>query len=322
MMALAIALAATGSPAVASSLEVSAEEQFFELINDERTSRGLNALGSYWDLVDDARGHSADMAAAGDIWHNPDLALVTTGWYLLAENVGMGPQVGVLHEAFMDSEPHRENVLRSGLDYLGVGVVIDEEDTIFVTMVFMDGPAGLADPESYLPPFSDDEGSMYEPAINALAEAGITKGCNPPANDHFCPQDSLSRGEMAAFLARGLGLPVTSRDYFTDDEGSVFEQAINSLAGAGITVGCAPGHYCPSRDLSRGELAAFLARALELPLTGQSYFADLGGSVFAADINTLAAEGITQGCAPDRYCPDRDITRAEMASFLARALDL
>jgi hypothetical protein len=51
----------------------------------------------------------------------------------------------------------------------------------------------------------DDEGHILEGAINRLAEAGITKGCNPPVNNRFCPHNLLTRAETATFLTRALG---------------------------------------------------------------------------------------------------------------------
>ena len=53
--------------------------------------------------------------------------------------------------------------------------------------------------------FTDDDTSIFENDINRLAEAGITRGCNPPANDNYCPNDSLTRGQIAAFWHRALG---------------------------------------------------------------------------------------------------------------------
>ena len=52
--------------------------------------------------------------------------------------------------------------------------------------------------------FVDDNGHVFEPAIEAVAAEGITKGCNPPVNDKFCPNDFVTRGQMAAFLKRAL----------------------------------------------------------------------------------------------------------------------
>src|SRR5690606_10420923 len=70
--------------------------------------------------------------------------------------------------------------------------------------------------------FVDDDGSVFEGDIGALAAAGITRGCNPPANDEFCPDQPVSRGQMAAFLVRALSLPAGA-NLFGDDDRSVFE---------------------------------------------------------------------------------------------------
>jgi hypothetical protein len=59
-------------------------------------------------------------------------------------------------------------------------------------------------PASEVDHFSDDDGHILERAINRLAEAGITQGCNPPANTHFCPQGMLTRAETATFMIRAL----------------------------------------------------------------------------------------------------------------------
>ena len=50
--------------------------------------------------------------------------------------------------------------------------------------------------------FIDDDFSIFEGAIDRMATAGVTKGCNPPTNDRFCPTDYVTRGQMAAFLNR------------------------------------------------------------------------------------------------------------------------
>ena len=108
--------------------------------------------------------------------------------------------------------------------------------------------------------FIDDDESIFEDVINRFAGAGITLGCNPPANTEFCPEEGVSRGQMAAFMTRALDLPPAEFDYFSDDNGSTFEADINAFAAAGLTSGCGDGLFCPSRNLSRGEMAAFLAK--------------------------------------------------------------
>ena len=174
--------------------------------------------------------------------------------------------------------------------------------------------------------FIDDDGSIFEESIEALAAAGITRGCNPPQNDRFCPNDSVTRAQMAAFLVRALDLPAGTPGAFTDDNG-IFELNIEALAAAGITKGCNPptnDRYCPNNPVTRGQMAAFLVRALDLPAGTPGAFTDDNG-IFELNIEALAAAGITKGCNPptnDRYCPNNPVTRGQMAAFLVRALDL
>lgn len=105
--------------------------------------------------------------------------------------------------------------------------------------------------------------------------------------------------------------------------GSIFHDDIAWLAINGITTGCAPNLYCPTASVTRAQMASFLVRALGLTAgASPDLFTDTASTVHRADINRLATAGITSGCTPTKFCPDRVVTRAEMASFLARALDL
>jgi hypothetical protein len=172
--------------------------------------------------------------------------------------------------------------------------------------------------------FVDDDGSVHEANIERIAELGITRGCNPPANDEFCPNDLLTRGQVAAMLRRTLGLPASPTDHFVDDGSSIFEDDINALAEAGIGFGCTEEDFCPADPLQRQEMARFLVRAFGYPPSGTDAFVDDDGSVFEADIDALAAAGITRGCNPpdnDDFCPAETLTRAQFATFIVRALD-
>lgn len=121
-----------------------------------------------------------------------------------------------------------------------------------------------------LPPggtFTDDDGNIHEGNIEAIAAEGITKGCNPPLNTLYCPGDSVTRAQMAAFLNRALGLAPGTGNTFVDDDGSIFEPDIEALAAAGITKGCNPpdnDEYCPGDPVRRDQMASFLSRALGL----------------------------------------------------------
>ena len=130
----------------------------------------------------------------------------------------------------------------------------------------------------------------------------------------------MTRGQLAKLLARALQLPEVEDDYFTDDDGSPFESAINAVAAAGITNGCSPGLFCPDRITSRAELAAFISRGLGLPDAATDYFQDDDSSPFQSAVNSIAAAGLTNGCGPERFCPNADVSREQAASFVVRAM--
>jgi uncharacterized protein YjiK len=175
-------------------------------------------------------------------------------------------------------------------------------------------------------PFTDDDGHLFENAIEWLADQGITQGCNPPANTKFCPNDRVTRGQMAAFLVRAKGYSQIADDFFVDDEGHIFENAINRFRTAGVTQGCNPpanNRFCPDQYVTRGQMAAFLVRAFGYS-TGApgDFFLDDDGSIFEGAIDKLRVAEVTLGCNPpadDRYCPDDYVTRGQMAAFLKRA---
>ncbi len=110
---------------------------------------------------------------------------------------------------------------------------------------------------------------------------------------------------------------------FDDSTSSVFANAIRWLAETGITQGCGPRAFCPNDRVTRGQMAAFLSRALKLGAPAQPIeFSDSRGHVFENAISKLAHAGITVGCNPptnSRFCPDRDVTRGQMAAFMVRA---
>ncbi|HEX2153348.1 MAG TPA: S8 family peptidase [Acidimicrobiia bacterium] len=108
-----------------------------------------------------------------------------------------------------------------------------------------------------------DIDGVFEADIVWMALEDLTSGCNPPTNDRYCPDDPVTRGQMAAFLHRALDLS-PGPDTFADDTDSIYQTHINALAHAGITRGCNPpanDRYCPDDSVSRAEMAAFLHRA-------------------------------------------------------------
>jgi glycerophosphoryl diester phosphodiesterase len=184
---------------------------------------------------------------------------------------------------------------------------------------FVPNEAGATQPPAGR--FVDDDGLRAEGFAEALAARSVVSGC---ATDRFCPASSLSRAQMASFLTRALRLPAAGGDHFTDDEGSVHEDAINRLADAGIVAGTTATTYGPTQSVTRGQIASMLVNAFDLPPTSSDRFTDDEGSVHEANINAGRVGFVLEPCetSPSSYCPDAPLTRGDMAIFTAKAMGL
>ena len=195
-------------------------------------------------------------------------------------------------------------------------------------------PAWAVEPDSSRDPaaapgFSDVTGGPHMPGIEALDELGLFEGtlCG---GERFCPQDEMPRWVMAVWLARALPgddpVPAASSRFADVDPREWWAPHVERLAEMEITVGCnrTPLRFCPGRGVSRGQMASFLVRAFDLEPVEPWGFADIEDSVHSDNINALATAGITVGCkrTPLRFCPAEPVSRAQMATFLARALGL
>ncbi|MDX2343178.1 MAG: SMP-30/gluconolactonase/LRE family protein [Acidimicrobiia bacterium] len=221
--------------------------------------------------------------------------------------------------AFGTLEGERKSVFVTNLafevppGFFGPGLAkIDLGFTVPASATFVDVPVGYG--------FFGD--------VEWLVSEGITKGCNPPDNDQFCPDESVTRGQMAAFMVRAFGYSDRGSTDFVDDDGSIFEADIERLAAAGVTKGCNPpdnDQFCPDESVTRGQMAAFLVRALGYTNDGGgNLFTDDDGSIFEDAIDKLGTAGVTKGCNPpdnDQFCPDESVTRGQMAALLYRGLN-
>lgn len=169
--------------------------------------------------------------------------------------------------------------------------------------------------------FADICSSPFQTDIDWLAKQGLVNGCG---NDKYCPNDVVTRGQMATFLTNALKLPA-GPERFTDDNGSPYEAAINAVAAAGITSGCnvAGTEFCPTKEVTRAEMATFLVKAFKIAASASNLFTDDEGSLHEANINALGNAGITSGCDSVKklYCPSSFVTRGQMATFIRRAMD-
>jgi hypothetical protein len=186
--------------------------------------------------------------------------------------------------------------------------------------------AAGGDPLRGEPAAADDSAADGDVALagdpggtTTLAEPIDTTPPSVPACATDC-DEPITRADLAASFAEAFELPVTTNDFFSDDDGHPFEADINRLAAAGITSGCGADEFCPDGLVSRGQMASFLSRVLGLPEADADYFADDEGSSHEAAINRLAAAGLTEGCGPAAFCPDDPVTRGQLVTFLNRAL--
>ena len=129
----------------------------------------------------------------------------------------------------------------------------------------------------------------------------------------------------------GSGGGLVGAGGFSDvDDGSVHGSAVGVLAALGVFDGteCGGGLFCPDEPILRWQMAVWLVRVLEEAKpesVGSSRFADVdAGAWWASYVERFAELDVTRGCAvgPLRYCPDRSVTRGQMAAFLVRAFSL
>ena len=197
------------------------------------------------------------------------------------------------------------------------------------------GPVGPVGPGPDEPtvrapiPYTDlaDAASVHEEAVVALVEMGAVEGSGC-ASDRLCPNEPILRWMIAVWMVRvvdGGDPDAPSAVRFDDvDPDAWWAGHVERLAELGITRGCAvePARFCGDQPATRGQMAAFLARAFELAPAAPAGFGDTAGNVHRADIDSLFVAGITTGCSSDPllFCPLRHTTKAQMATLLLRAL--
>lgn len=141
----------------------------------------------------------------------------------------------------------------------------------------------------------------------ALARAGSGADVDPIGTAHVCP-------------------PPTPPKSFADSAGTAHAPDISCAAGYGIVAGYPDGSYQPSRSVSRAAMATFIVRELETALdeslpAGADAFVDDNGKVHEQAINKLARAGIVAGVEAHRYNPSAAVTRDQLATFMANAID-
>ena len=183
--------------------------------------------------------------------------------------------------------------------------------------------------------FDDDEAYSYEPYHELLSTLTITKGCGSTGVG-YCPGRSATRGQMAGFLVRTLGLePVPRPDpndptvvqTFTDVPTDHFWwPEIERLAIDKITFGCGDGtRYCVNDATQRSQMAAFLVRSYKDAAVEESLcastdltYVDINCQHWAWGYIERLAERITP-ISGDYYHPDWALSRSRVANWLVQS---
>lgn len=185
----------------------------------------------------------------------------------------------------------------------------------------------IACPTRAAPAYTDVDGQQHHAAIVCVTQRGVAQGT---ARRTYTPDASVTRGQMASFIARLVGeaggrLPASSRAAFPDVHGTVHAESVDRLAAAGLVSGFADGTYRAADPVSRAQMATFVDHAYRfvvgrrLPAAAFDAFDDDDG-VHQAAINRLAQAGIALGGDTGRFGAARPVTRAQMATFVARTL--
>ena len=172
--------------------------------------------------------------------------------------------------------------------------------------------------------------SVHAESIKQLSVLGIATGTTATT---FSPDQPVTRAQMATFLTRtwvaaGRECPSSGIVYFRDVvSGSTHAAGIDCMSALGVTAGTTATTFSPNRPVTRAQTAAFLARAWmaadrTCPSSGAAFDDVVAGSTHAASINCVSALGIARGTASGTFSPGQTVTRAQMATFLARFYQL
>lgn len=182
-------------------------------------------------------------------------------------------------------------------------------------------------------PYTDrDAFDVHARAIDCITAYHMAEGFD---DGSYGPTLPVIRAQMASFVARlmnqaGVTLPTDPPDAFPGDDGSVHELAINQLAVLGIfdeTTGQTGDKYNVSDPMKREDMAQILFNAYTV-ITGGSLpegpdaFTDDNTSDNQAAINSLAQVGVVEGTGGGLYDPAGSVSRAQMASFFVRYMQL
>lgn len=268
-----------------------------------------------------------------------------------------------IFQAWMDSSGHRTNIMNGAYDQFSVGVSITESQygySMYLTGNFRD-PSSTPPGSAYFGPnasgstrtgteataptsdpataaacedanttgtFSDLGSSVHGPNVDCMADWKVVVRSDGTSDGRFRVADRADRAFIATVIDRlataaGKPLPPATRDHFRDDNGHVYEDAINRVAEAGLSTGYGDGTYRPSTSLTRAQMATLLAGAYRhfgfpTPSIIVDAFADDDGNLHETNIDLVAELSIASGTSASTFGPGDTLTRGQLTTFAAR----
>ena len=166
------------------------------------------------------------------------------------------------------------------------------------------------------------ESAYYYNAVEWAVDKGVTEGTG---SGKFSPDRACTRGEIVAFLWRAAGcpVPVSEENPFTDvHQGDYYYDAVLWAVEQGITQGTSRITFSPGATCTRAQAVTFLYRYFASPATSAALsFTDVPASAYYYNaVRWAVSGGITQGTGKNTFRPDKTCTRAEIVTFLYRAM--
>ncbi len=162
--------------------------------------------------------------------------------------------------------------------------------------------------------------SFYYEAVKWAVETKITSGVG---NNLFAPDQPCTRAQIVTFLWRAAGSPEPKRaGSFADvPAGAFYAKAVAWAVDAGITTGTGEGGFSPDEPCTRAQAVTLLCRAQRAKAEGRAQFSDVPADAYYAEAVAWAAEsGVTDGIGGGLFGPEQDCTRAQIVTFLWRAM--
>ena len=171
-------------------------------------------------------------------------------------------------------------------------------------------------------PFTDvARNAYYYDSVKWAVDNNITNGSSATA---FSPETACTRAQMVTFLWRAAGSPKASTSNpFTDlDTSAYYYEAVLWAVEKGVTTGTTETTFSPDAVVSRAQVVTFLNRYDGSTASeGSNPFTDVSSDAYyAGAVNWAVANNVTTGTTATTFSPDEDCTRAQIVTFMYRAL--